>query len=557
MRANVRLILFLLLMAILPARAQTPAQTPANAPAKAPAMPCLTCHGDPGLTTTQDGRRVSLYVDITRFSRSVHGKLACPDCHPGDPHLQGIPPELRGTEQGRLIGRIARPNAAALLSCSTCHPDEFGIWRSSIHGQAVLSGRPGAPICSDCHGNHYIRRVTDPESTVQPEHVPATCGSCHANQRLMAQYDINTNTVSTYSASFHGRRLALGSTRVAECSSCHGYHNIYPPTDPRSSVYPANRRKTCGKPGCHPGASVEFAEGFAHRIPSPRVEPLAYFVGMFYNVLVLGVSAGMLLWVLMDLFRRFRHKGAHWHAPHVHDLTVPPHMPIKRWDIHQRIQHMLLLVSFTMLVLTGVPMLFPISPVSRALVNFVGGPGTAGIIHRAMASLLILTAAYHMGYIVFRQIRGRLGGSILPRYKDLTDAYHLFRYYIGLAPDRPQAGRYTFDEKVEYWSMIWGTVIMILTGLVLWFPQPPARSLGVWSVGLARIIHGYEALLAAIAIIVWHFYHAHLNPDVFPMNQTWLTGNITAEELARHHPLEYKEMLDRGELKPPPEYQGQ
>lgn len=532
------LIAVLLMLAAIPARAQEDQQR------------CVACHGDTGLSVDRNGKRVSLSVDLRRFSRSVHGQLRCVNCHPGDPHVPSASPALKGTPQGDLARKLHRPNAVALLSCSGCHPREFAQYRESIHGQAALRGNKDAPICSGCHGNHYIRGVSDPESSVHPQNVPATCASCHANQRLMARYNINTHTVTTYSTSFHGRRLELGSQSVADCSSCHGFHGILAPTDPRSPVYPANRPKTCGKPGCHPGADARFAAGFAHRIPSPKIEPLAYWVGTLYNLMVLGVATMMLVWVLFDLYRRFRNWGVHWHSPHPSELPVPPDTKIQRWDVHQRIQHILLMVSFTMLVLTGVPMLFPLSPISQALMGFAGGPEAAGKFHRAMATMMLSGGVYHLIYVAARFFRRKLGFAIFPGLQDVKDALQMARYYVGLSPEPPAYGRYTLDEKVEYWSMIWGTIVMAVTGSVLWFPLAPAKLLGAWAVDLSRIVHGYEALLAAIAIIIWHFYHAHLNPDVFPMNKTWLTGEVTAEEEAKHHPLEFREMLQSGELRP-------
>jgi formate dehydrogenase gamma subunit len=266
--------------------------------------------------------------------------------------------------------------------------------------------------------------------------------------------------------------------------------------------------------------------------------------------MILGVAGFMLLWVLADLFRRFRRWGWHWKSKHREPLPVAPETPIQRWDIHQRIQHLMLLGSFVMLVLTGLPMLFPLSPVSRLLVGIAGGTEIAGVIHRIMASILLLVAAYHVIYLFVRLMRRKLGTSIIPRHIDMMDAYHYTRYYAGLEKDPPRAGRYTFDEKVEYWSMIWGTIVMALTGSVLWFPLGPARILGVWVVDLSRVIHGYEALLAAISIIIWHLYHAHLNPDVFPMSRVWLTGKLTAAEEAHHHPLEFDQLVREGKLKP-------
>jgi cytochrome b subunit of formate dehydrogenase len=123
---------------------------------------------------------------------------------------------------------------------------------------------------------------------------------------------------------------------------------------------------------------------------------------------------------------------------------------------------------------------------------------------------------------------------MLPRYQDLADAIKAVRYNLGLERDRPRMDRYTWEEKVEYWSLIWGTIVMIATGFMLWNPVATARFLpGQW-IPASQVIHGGEALLAILAVLVWHFYSVHLRQ----LNRSMLTGRMTEPEMEHEHPLE-------------------
>lgn len=229
-------------------------------------------------------------------------------------------------------------------------------------------------------------------------------------------------------------------------------------------------------------------------------------------------------------------------------MTEEPRGCFRRWDMHQRIQHIMLLTAFIVLVTTGFPMRYASAPSARAFTQFVGGTYVASIIHRFAAGLLILTAIYHVAYVGYHFARGQRSSPMTPAWKDVMDFFRMIFFNLGLAKERPKFGRYSFSEKFEYWGMVWGSFVMILTGLLLWNPV-----LTIWYFPLpillilSRVIHSYEALLAILAVIVWHFYHAHLRPDVFPMSSVWLTGLMTEEEMKEHHALEYERMVGENE----------
>ncbi|MBI4168500.1 MAG: cytochrome b/b6 domain-containing protein [Acidobacteria bacterium] len=168
-----------------------------------------------------------------------------------------------------------------------------------------------------------------------------------------------------------------------------------------------------------------------------------------------------------------------------------------------------------------------------------------GPLHRIAAILLVGASLAHIAYLAFTARGGEFLGEIAPRREDLTDALAVLQYNLRLTDTRPQFGRFSYVEKCEYWALVWGTLLMSLTGPILWFEETfigPLNKLG-WDV--ARTIHFYEAWLATLAILVWHTYYAIFNPDVYPMNLAWLTGTISEAEMAKEHPLELAEIRRR------------
>lgn len=218
---------------------------------------------------------------------------------------------------------------------------------------------------------------------------------------------------------------------------------------------------------------------------------------------------------------------------------IREHRYFKRFSLNQRIQHIVLMTCMAMLIVTGMPVFYSEVPTARMVVQFMGGIGLRGALHRAAAVVLLVLAAYHLLYILL-SVRGREEFlSLMPERKDLDDAKGLLRYYFTGSTERPQFGRFSFYEKFEYMAVGWGMVVMGLTGLMLWFPEKAMLFLPKWMMDVARVIHSYEALLAFLSIIIWHFYNVHLGPHVFPMSVTWLNGLISEERMREEHPAEY------------------
>jgi cytochrome b subunit of formate dehydrogenase len=215
----------------------------------------------------------------------------------------------------------------------------------------------------------------------------------------------------------------------------------------------------------------------------------------------------------------------------------------ERFSWNFRTQHMILLVSCLILIITGLPLKFHEARLSQLFFDLVGGVQMSTLIHRIGAVGLIAVGAYHLLYLVaFREGR-RDFWELLPRPKDVADLFQMLRYFLGRSDEKPRFGRFSYVEKFDYWAVYWGMVIMIGSGLILWFLETFLQYLPKFAADIAREAHSDEGLLATLAIIIWHFYNVHLNPENFPMTWTMFTGKISEVEMRRHHPLEYEQLM--------------
>jgi formate dehydrogenase gamma subunit len=218
-----------------------------------------------------------------------------------------------------------------------------------------------------------------------------------------------------------------------------------------------------------------------------------------------------------------------------HDPLAPP-TAYDRFTRSDRVQHAVMVVSFLVLTVTGLPQkyIYLNNHYLDDLIELMGGLETVRVVHRWAATALMLVTVYHVLAAAHRVLVRRVSLSMLPRYQDVVDGLQAVRYNLGLAKERPRTDRYTWEEKVEYWSLIWGTVVMIATGFMLWNPVATARFLpGQW-IPAAQVVHGGEALLAILAVLVWHFYSVHLKH----FNRSMFTGRLSEHEMEHEHPLE-------------------
>jgi cytochrome b subunit of formate dehydrogenase len=481
---------------------------------------CGRCHGQKFLMES-NGESGQTFIS---YQQSVHGlaiekgskkAAVCTDCH-GEHEI------LPANDAKSPIYKFNVP-----ATCGKCHGAVQQTFVESIHGQAIARGNGLAPVCTDCHGIHSIKAHIDPNSSVSEQNIArTTCARCHEGVRLSQEFGVAGNRVTSYLDSYHGLASEGGSAVVANCASCHGVHNILPSSDPRSTINRANLGATCGK--CHQGVTQKFTLTKVHAdgSKSKDIGSIAVrWVRCIYLVLILAVIGVM-----------FLHNAIIWQSKaRVRRAMQNPRMT--RMSANQRWQHLILLTSFILLVITGFALRFPNSWIAELLGNG-NGEKLRSIIHRIAGVILIGAGIYHIFYVAMAKEGRRLLLEIAPRPRDAFDAWATMRYYLGLGGEKPKFGRFNYAEKAEYWALVWGTALMAVTGVMMWAKVWVGNLLARWWVDVATAIHFYEAILATLAIVVWHFYQVFLDPDVYPMNWAWWDGKMPVEHYRHEHGLD-------------------
>ena len=481
---------------------------------------CGACHGQK-FVMEASGHSAQPFIN---YEESVHGKsvakqgdkskaAVCTDCHGSHEILNGSNPK----------SSIAMANVP--FTCAKCHEKIEQEYITSIHGQALIRGNWQAPVCTDCHGIHTIKARSDPTSSVNAQNLSrSTCAQCHESVRLAGEFGVPGGRASTYLASYHGLASKAGSKVVANCASCHGAHNILPSSDPRSTINRANLMKTCGQ--CHPGVTEKFIQGKVH-VNAPLSADIGSvavrWIRRMYLSLIFGTIGAMLvhnliIWRRKLVLRRDAHRRI-----------------VRRMDTNQRVQHLTLMISFMVLVVTGFALKYPDSWFASLLSL---NETLRGIVHRTAGGVMIAAGLYHLAYLIADAEGRRLISAMLPEPKDALDARDNMRHYLGFNVPRPQFKRFTYAEKIEYWALLWGTIVMASTGLALWFKVQVGHWLPRWWLDVATAIHFYEAVLATLAILFWHFYQVMYDPDVYPMNWAWYDGKMSVEHYQEEHGLD-------------------
>lgn len=226
---------------------------------------------------------------------------------------------------------------------------------------------------------------------------------------------------------------------------------------------------------------------------------------------------------------------------------------VRRFTLTQRIEHFLLIVSFNVLAFTGLPQKYFYTEWAERIIRLLGGIETTRLIHRTFAVLLIIQSFYHVGAVIAAWRSGRERGAMGLTFRDFRDVLLDMAHLAGWKREKPAFGRFDYRQKFEYWAVVWGTAIMAITGLIMWFPEVLARLFPGVLVPAARVAHGGEAILAIVAVIIWHFYNAHFRPDIFPMDPAMFTGRIALERFREEHAEDYARMVEAGEIEPPAE----
>ncbi|MEW5944590.1 MAG: cytochrome c3 family protein [bacterium] len=322
---------------------------------------CFVCHDRPEMKEKlSDGRLKSYFVDPAEYRDSTHGKNPCTSCHKDitrAPHapgrktvnctgchymenVYGAPASEADIERYELYrksvhkraldngnpdapncydchgshdiippsrkeSRINRRNIPR--TCGRCHIDEYATYKTSIHGEALENGIMEAAVCTDCHGEHGTVEIKRKGSTVSAVSTPETCRQCHAEEKLMSRFNIKATYYATYRESYHGKANRFGVEVVANCASCHGYHDIRPRNDPKSSIHPANLPATCGK--CHRGANINYTRGRMHIEASDPSSGIVFWVALAFKILTGATIAALVAHIALDLMRRLIVRG--------------------------------------------------------------------------------------------------------------------------------------------------------------------------------------------------------------------------------------------------------
>jgi cytochrome b subunit of formate dehydrogenase/nitrate/TMAO reductase-like tetraheme cytochrome c subunit len=560
-----------------------------------PDLACADCHtnvkpdhrrkGVEPLTDKESCGQCHGTIERT-VGRSVHkGKARCVDCH-------GAPHEIRKVDElESAMSPINQPK-----NCGKCHndpPDLIEGYLTSQHGKALLlSGLNAAPACSDCHGTHRILDVHDKRAPMSHEHSPEMCGTCHSilldrwkNHSTHGQiwqegsedgpvcitchssHAIEDPTrgqtrlkfpetcggchekyITTFRDSFHGQATSLGFVTGAICSDCHTPHENLPAADPDSSVNPAHLAATCGQ--CHDKVTASFIQFNPHSDPTnPHGNKAVYFIWLFMMILLIGVFGffGLhdILWLQRSVIGKLRGE--------FNSATYEDPRYIRRFSKVNMGVHAVVIVTFLLLAMTGLPLKFHEAPWAQTVVNLFGGVEVARVVHRIAAIGTFGYALFHLSQLFFRGFilgeKGMLWGphSLVPQPKDIKDLWAYLKYFLYLGP-RPLGDRWTYWEKFDYMAVFWGIMIIGGSGLMLWFPSFWTSFLPGWVLNAAHVVHSDEALLAVGFIFMFHFFHAPLRIETLPMDLVMFTGKMPIERFMEERPLEYKRLVESGEL---------
>jgi len=488
---------------------------------------CGNCHKKGGDSNKMAKlKEVDAYLD---YSKSIHGKgltekgllvsAVCTDCHTTH-HV------LKETDSLSSVNPKNVPG-----TCAKCHKSIYDDYIASDH--SIFNNKKGVtyPTCSTCHSAHVISEIDKDKFMTE---ITDQCGSCH--QKLS----------ETYKETYHGKAYMLGDLNAARCSDCHGAHKILNVDNPNSMVGYKNIVNTCKK--CHSNATLEFTGYLTHATHNDN--PVLFWAFWGMTILLLGVFGFFGLHTLLWLPRSLKQRKINKH-----------HMPsgkakyYRRFNKRQRFTHIMVILSFLLLALTGMTLKFAHMEWASFIANLLGGVHSAGAIHRFAAVITFGYFAFHLATLF--QLRAKEGisakdflfgkNSLMFSKQDIKDLGASIKWFFGKGP-RPEYGRWTYWEKFDYMAVFWGVAVIGLSGLILWFPEFFTRFIPGWAINVAQIIHSDEALLAVGFIFTIHFFNTHLRPESFPMDTVIFTGHVPLEEYKKDRPREYEELVKSGKL---------
>ena len=513
---------------------------------------CAKCHSNTNLTKEY---QIEFPEAANQYMDSIHGRAllkmglivapSCNDCH----GAHGI---KRNVDRDSPIN-----HANVAKTCGKCHVGIEETYDKSIHGQLLAKGDPRGPVCIDCHSAHQIVNPTGNNFKAVSD---ARCGKCHADR------------LEHYSETYHGKAIALGkpnsAPEVAACYDCHGFHDVLPAADPASHLSTNNILVTCQK--CHAGATAKFTQYRPHANPlDAKNYPLLHVVFLAMTGLLIGTfsffGVHTLAWLVRTVYlyladtKTFREakfqtqNGEEWFT---------------RFAPFERFLHFLVVSSFLLLVITGMPLKFYYTDWAKFLFSVIGGPETARMLHRFGALITFLYFTLHLSSLVGRswKARGKLRNpetgkmemkcffavffgpdSMVPTLQDWRDLVAHNKWFFGKGP-KPNFDRWTYWEKFDYFAVFWGVAIIGASGLIMWFPEFFTRFLPGWIINIALILHSDEALLAAGFIFSIHFFNTHFRIEKFPMDTVIFSGRVSKTEMLHERKRWYDRLVATGKL---------
>jgi cytochrome b subunit of formate dehydrogenase/mono/diheme cytochrome c family protein len=513
---------------------------------------CAKCHSNAELMKEY---QIKLPQAAAQYMDSIHGQAlikmglivapSCDDCH-------GVHDIKRAVDRDSPIN-----HANVAKTCGKCHYGVEKTYDQSIHGQLLARGDPRGPVCTDCHTAHDI---VNPEGNNFKAISDERCGKCHADR------------LAGYRDTYHGKAMALGkpnaAPEVAACYDCHGYHDILPPSDPRSRLSKTNILATCQQ--CHPSATIKFTEYKPHANPmDAKHYPLLHAVFLGMTGLLIGTFAffGLhtILWLVRIVYL-YLHDSKKFREAKIKTQTDDEWFT--RFVPFERFLHFLVVSSFLLLVVTGMPLKFYYTGWAKAIFSIIGGPDTARTLHRFGAIITFFYFGLHLTALARKAWKGRTslrdpagGGfklqrlwsvlfgpdSMMPTFQDWRDFVAHNKWFFGKGP-KPQFDRWTYWEKFDYFAVFWGVAIIGCSGLVMWFPTFFTRFLPGWIINVALLVHSDEALLAAGFIFSIHFFNTHFRIEKFPMDTVIFSGRVSKTEMLHDRKRWYDRLVAAGTL---------
>jgi len=539
---------------------------------------CLECHDD--------------VISAEEFSTSVHGANGCVACHIElldlDAHMEGdLMPEAvkcvrcHKKETAEHYSSVHKLNditcaechseihsqtawkgdkRIATAKCGECHDDSHEAFHGSVHGTALREGNMDSAACLDCHNLHEIKAIGAEGGHEAAAFHTDVCQKCHADHELMEKNGVYPIAVDTYLDSYHGKNYRLGfPEKVAGCTDCHTAHYILPHDDPRSSLNPENLVATCAK--CHENSSPMFVKFYSHGKMTDRANyPILFYTYISMTTLLVCTFAVFWIHTLLWMFRGFVENREKKRAMIAGTYHVIPegHKIYRRFTRVHIFLHILVITSFMLLALTGIPLKFAGQEWSRVMMDFYGGVANAGLLHRVggvltsvyFGAAMVMSAKflfYKLEYPAdfFRRLFGP--ESLCPNLRDIQDVTAMMRWFLFLGP-KPTFDRWTYWEKFDFLAVLWGMFAIGGSGLMLWFPEAFGAFLPGWASNVATIIHSDEALLATGFIFTVHFFNTHGRPEKFPMDFVIFNGELPKEEFIEERGDQWKRYQEEGIL---------